>query len=59
MDVEITTETDGEQYADILVNGTGTASVDIREKDGQVSVKVIDPDEPGEALDEYRYPIPE
>lgn len=48
---EITTESDGETYADIRVDGQCVASVDLRANtdDREVSVKTFDPRFPEDA----------
>lgn len=55
MNDKITTETDGESYADIRINGNEAASVDVTEKDGKeiVKIKPINPNNPEYAIETH------
>lgn len=52
---EITVDTDGANYADILFHGQVVASVDVRSHGNKVSVKTFHPDQPEDADGVFEY----
>lgn len=59
-DDRITTETDGEQYGDIRVDGNVAASVELREDDDgpdEVAIRAVDPNHPEEAVEIFHFAL--